>query len=164
MLAEALMTASSQFKVESRVLDLDALYSSNADVVLGKIPPSARNSILLDVPEPGAAIGAHVQGLFDARRRMVIVDSLNTMHHLFSRSGRSLSFIVSAFSVFSKANGLAVIMTKYNRLGATGPGRKGSVSELPDLEFSVRIAGEDLVLECTRGQAWAENAVVVRAT
>ena len=118
----------------------------------------------MDLPKPGSAIGQNISGLFDLQRGMVVIDSLNTLHHLLSRSGRGLSFITSALSVFCRANGSMVLMTMYKREGSPEAEGRGSLSELSDLELYARVEGDNLVMRCKRGKAWPGNALVVGTT
>ncbi len=163
-LARALMSACAKSGAGCRVLDLDAFYSSNAGLVFGGLPGKALESVLLDVPEPGEGIAAHVSALFEEGPGLLVIDSMNTLHHMLSLNGRSLSFVVAALSTFSRANGVATVIAMYRRERPVGEGRTGSIAELTDNEVHARVAGGLLILECARGEAWAGGPLVVPTT
>lgn len=153
-LGRALLQASSSEKVPCRVLDLDAFYASNADALLRGVPAEGQESVLFDVPKPGAEVADHVSRAFDGRSGLLVVDSLNTLHHLMSLSGRSLSFVVGALSMYAKANGVAAVLSMYRREGPGGPGKKGSIAELSDAQAEARVEGGSLVVTRKRGELW----------
>ncbi len=71
------------------VFDLDALYASNSDTIFGPLPVSFNQSTAIFVPDTGSSIESELPRLFYTDPRVVIVDSLNTFHHLLSPDGGS---------------------------------------------------------------------------
>ncbi len=140
------------------VLDLDAFYSSHADSVLA--PASADgDSWTLRVPAPGSDIEAEVSQLFVAPQGALILDSLNTLYHLFSlddsRSrGRRLGFALAGLSYLAKTNSKAVILGMYRREGFGRLGTARSISGLSDIAASVEVNGSELSMRTERGSAW----------
>lgn len=147
------------------VLDLDALYSSNADSVFtwDGLPEGST----VRVPPPGADIEAELSEIFRAPQRVVIIDSLNTLYHLLSvedgsSKNRRLAFAVASLSYFSKNNAKAVFLSMYKRerFGRAGSGR--AISWLSDITTSVSLLGSELVLTVERGQAWSGGELSTR--
>ena len=140
------------------VLDLDAFYSSHADSVLAPASADA-DSWTLKVPVPGSDIEAEVSQLFVAPQGALILDSLNTLYHLFSldesRSrGRRLGFALAGLSYLAKTNSKAVILGMYRREGFGRPGTARSISGLSDIAASVEVKGSELSMRTERGSAW----------
>ncbi len=141
------------------VLDLDALYSSNADVVFSSLQETSTDSTLILVPEPGAEIETEFARLFELNQKVVVVDSLNSLYHLVSQEdgtsrSRKLTFAVAGLSYLARTNGKAVILTMYRREGFIRSGTGRSISSLSDVTASVEVGGDELILRVERGQAW----------
>ncbi len=141
------------------VLDLDAFYSSNADVVLPSLPKATADSTVVFVPEPGADIEEEFAKLFESGQKVVVVDSLNSLYHLVSQEdgssrSRKLTFAVAGLSYLARTNGKAVILTMYRREGLTRSGTGRSISSLSDVTASAEVRGNELILRVERGQAW----------
>ncbi len=141
------------------ILDLDALYSSNADVVLSSLSGASAESTFIRVPEPGADIENELARLFEAEQKVFIVDSLNSLYHLVSQDdgssrSRKLAFAVAGLSYLARTNSKAVILTMYRRERFTRSGTGRSISTLSDVTASVEIRGRDLTVKVERGQAW----------
>lgn len=141
------------------VLDLDAFYSSNADIVLSPLSGASAESTSVRVPEPGADIECEFARLFEAEQKVVVVDSLNSLYHLVSREdgtsrSRKLMFAVASLSYLARTNSKAVILTMYKREGFTRSGKGRPISTLSDVTASVEIRGTELTVNVGRGQAW----------
>ncbi len=149
------------------ILDVDAFYSSNADLILAGLPAVAASSILAHVPEPRSRMETEFPVLFRTDSRVILVDNLNSLHHLLSsadaRSGsRKLAFAVASLSYLARADKKAVLFSMYrrDRTMRTGGGR--SISGLSDLTISVGTQDSELVMECERGAAWSEGRFSIR--
>jgi hypothetical protein len=140
------------------VLDLDALYSSGSDAVFATADESGGAEII--VPDPGSPAEVEVAGLTgSAPERVLVIDSLNSLYHLFSSGGlgsrnMKLAFAVALLSYIARTEKRAVFLTMYRRERAMRFGRQKSISDLSDLTVSVNIQGASLVLRCERGSAW----------
>lgn len=140
------------------VLDLDALYSSHADLVFGGLADGS-GRLTVRVPAPGSDIEAELASLFRSREQAVVIDSLNSLYHLVSTEdgrsrGRKLMFVFSSLSQFAKANGVAVIFTMYRREGSAKPGRGRSMAGLSDATASVGIRDGTVEMRVEKGSAW----------
>jgi hypothetical protein len=83
------------------ILDLDALYSSNSDRIFGGLPAAAARSMVIHVPAPDASVEAELPRLLAADSRVLIIDSLNSLHHLLSSDdarsrSRKLAFAIAS--------------------------------------------------------------------
>jgi hypothetical protein len=149
------------------VLDLDAFYSSDSDLIFSAHDGSASKSSVLRVPEPGSDTEGEFSTLFEAQQKIIIVDSLNSLYHLISLDegssrSRKLAFAVASLSYLARTNGKTVIMTMYRREGFFRGGTARSISALSDMTASVTIKGNELVVSCERGSAWPGGAFSTR--
>lgn len=147
------------------ILDLDALYSSNADLIFA--PAGQTEDSTVRVPPPGADIEKELSKLFRARQDVVIIDSLNTLYHLLSTEdgssrSRRLTFAVESLSYLARTNGKAVFLSMYRRerSGRAGSGR--AISQLSDITVSASLLGNELVFSIERGQAWSGGGLSTR--
>jgi len=141
------------------VLDLDAFYSSNSDQIFSLLAPLDPRESTIRIPEPGSDIEGELSKLFEARQRVVIIDSLNSLHHLISLEdgasrSRKLTFTVASLSYFARANGKAVILAMYRREGFYRSGKGRAISNLSDITASVGIRDGELTIRNERGPAW----------
>lgn len=140
------------------VLDIDALYSSEADFIMGNLSESQLRSVQIRIPEPGSDLEPHISSLFASNSRLLIIDSMNSLNHLLSSENRNsgsrkLSFTVAGLSYLARTSGRAVVLTMYQReLTRTGGGMP--MSNLSDITVAVERRGSELGMRCTRGQAW----------
>ncbi len=149
------------------IFDLDALYSSNSGQILGPLPITSTRSTTIFVPEPGSSIEREFSRIFATDSAVIIIDSLNTFHHLLSSEdggsrSRKLSFAVASLSYIANTGRKAVIFTMYRReaFGRVGAGR--SMSSLSEVTASVEFRGSELSIVCERGTAWPGGRFSVR--
>ncbi|HKT22301.1 MAG TPA: hypothetical protein VJR06_06830, partial [Nitrososphaerales archaeon] len=83
MFGRTLMSGIAKTEHQCAVFDLDAFYSSNADLIFEGIA-GTRASLTLNVPAPGSDIESEFSSLFRAQEKVVVIDSLNTLYHLVS--------------------------------------------------------------------------------
>ncbi len=157
--AHTVVELSAQAGESCAILDLDALYSSNADVVLSSISGAMAGSTFLRVPEPGADIEGEFARLFEAEQKVVVIDSLNSLYHFVSQEdgssrSRKLAFAVASLSYLARTNSKVVVLTMYRREGFTHSGTSKSISTLSDVTASVEISKGELTVKVERGQAW----------
>lgn len=141
------------------VFDIDAFYSSNSDEILAALPLSAAKSTRICVPEPGSNVETEILVLFRRDSEVLIVESLNTLFHLFEPSGvssknRKLAFVLVGLSYLAKTTGKTGFLVMYRRKRLTKIGGNGPISNLSDMTVSVQVSGSELRLECERGTAW----------
>jgi hypothetical protein len=141
------------------ILDLDAFYSSNADVIFSGLPAPAQESIRILLPPPGTEIESEFPRLFMARQRIVVVDSLNSLHHLLSQEtasarSRELTFAVEVLSYLARTNAEVVLLTMYRREGFARSGRSKSIAALSDVTATAEVRGEEITFRNERGRAW----------
>ncbi len=141
------------------VLDLDALYSSNADRIFAGLPVTAARSTIIHVPEPDSSVETELAKLFATDSNVLIIDSLNSLHHLLSSDdarsrSRKLAFAIASLSYLARTDRKAVLFTMYRRErpGRTGAGR--SITDLTDLAVSVEANASGVSMKCERGNAW----------
>lgn len=141
------------------ILDLDALYSSNADDIFSLLTPASAKSTVIRVPDPGSDVEGEFSRLFDAPQKVVVIDSLNSLYHLISQEdgssrSRKLTFAVAALSYLARTNGKAVILSMYRREGFTRSGTGRSISGLTDITAAVDTKDRELTVRVERGFAW----------
>jgi len=141
----------------AEILDLDALYTSNADRIFRSLGPSA--PVTLRVPEPGADIEEELAAMFEGSQGVVIVDSLNSFYHLISQEdgssrGRKLNFAIAALAYLARTNAKAILLSMYRREGFSHWGTGRSISGLSDITASVYTRGEQLLIRAERGAGW----------
>jgi len=149
------------------IMDLDALYSSNADLILSPLNEESAKSAVVRVPDPGADIEAEFSWLFEARQRFVIIDSLNSFYHLISMEdgssrSRKLAFAVASLAYLARTNGKAVILTMYRREGFNRAGTGRSITSFSDVTASVEIRDHELIVRAERGHAWPGGRFLTR--
>lgn len=148
------------------VMDLDAFYSSHADTILAPFSLQA-DSWELMVPSPGSDIESELSRLFTVTSGGVVLDSLNTLYHLFSLEdgssrGRRLAFALASLSYMARTNSKAVILCMYRREGFGRPGTTRAISGLSDITASVEVQGPELFVRTERGSAWPGGAFSTR--
>lgn len=148
------------------VLDLDALYSSNADTILGALPSSSLHRTSFIVPDPGSDVERELPRILSSGAEVVIIDSFNTFYHLLSHDdgasrGRKLSFAVASMSYLARTGSRPVFFTMYRRGGAWRQGTR-PISGLSDVTAAVRTQASELFLSCERGRAWPDGRLTIR--
>ena len=142
------------------VLDLDALYASGPGDVLGGLSRGESESVELLVPGPDEELEeALAQLLGGCRGGAVVVDSLNSLYHLFSTGGRgsrgrSLAYTSALLSYAARGAGTAAVFTMYRRDGGARPGRGRSISDATDAAAAATLGGGRLELKAQRGELW----------
>ena len=149
------------------ILDLDAFYSSNSDRLLSSFDAATAKSTHIWVPEPGSDVGLELSKLFEARQNVVIIDSLNTLHHLISMEdegsrSRRLAFVLAGLSYLARTNDKAVILSMYRRERFYRARTGRSISALSDATASVAVVGGELRIRSERGPCWPGEAFVTR--
>ena len=148
------------------VLDLDALYSSNADAILGSLPSSSMRLATFTVPDPESVVEQELPRILSSDAEVVIIDSFNTLYHLLSYGdgssrGRKLSFAVASMSYLARTGRRAMLFTMYRRGGSWRHGTR-SISDLSDVTAAVRVQDSELTISCERGKAWPEGRFSIR--
>jgi hypothetical protein len=149
-----------------RVLDIDALYSSNSEFLFGGASDGAEAAEII-VPEPGFPLEREVAGLLGSgTESALVVDSLNSLYHLLPAGGRGsrntgLAFVVALLSFAARTQGVAVILTMYVRERAGRLGRAKSISDMSDASVSASLRGGSLNLRRERGPAWPGGSLSV---
>lgn len=154
-----------QTKTSCITLDLDALYSSNADLIFRGA--DGATDVTIRVPPPGAGVEGELSYLFQTRRQAIVIDSLNSLYHLMSTEdgsskSRRLAFAVASLSFFARANAKAVVMTMYRRERLSRPGTGKSISGLSDATVSVSLEGDELAITTERGRTWVGGGFLTR--
>jgi len=147
------------------ILDLDSLYSSNADIIFSQSAGAGTSRILL--PPPGSEIEMEFPKLFEAEQRIIMIDSLNSLYHLLSQEdttsrSRKLAFAVESLSYLARTNGKVAVLTMYRREGFTRQGRSRSISGLSDMTADVEVRGYELTVRSERGRAWLGGRFSIR--
>lgn len=167
--ARSITSLTSMTKSGCAIFDIDAFYSSNSNEIMSALPPNAAMSTHVYVPEPGSNVETEFPRFFMAESGVLIIDSLNTLYHLFSLSGvssrsRKLAFVVASLSYFARTSGKVVLFTTYRREKTMKTGGGKPISDLSDLTVSVEAIDSELLMKCERGTAWPEGKVSLRIT
>ncbi|HUI86308.1 MAG TPA: hypothetical protein VLY21_04045 [Nitrososphaerales archaeon] len=140
------------------VLDMDAFYGSNSALLAEGLP--LPEDVWIHIPRVGAGGEEAVSGLFaTAKRRLEIIDDLNSLYHTFSSddqnsAGRKLTFFMNAMSFVARNDDLTIMATIYERERPAFGRRTRLFAGLGDLSVSVRREGDTLSLRCDRGAEW----------
>ncbi|MDG6898445.1 MAG: hypothetical protein JRN24_01770 [Nitrososphaerota archaeon] len=166
MFAQTLAGAIAKAGLSCIIFDLDALYSSNADLIFSGLAGAAA-SFTLEIPAPGSNIEDEFSSLFGCQQKVIVIDSLNTLYHLVSMEdgrsrGRKLMFALASLSQFAKANDGAVVLSMYRREGFAKSGKGRSISNLSDVTASVDVEGDELQIRTERGLAWPDGGLSSR--
>lgn len=138
------------------ILDLDALYSSDADIIFPRAPGT---NTTVRTPSPEAEVDSDFATLFSAPEEIVVIDSLNSLYHLMSAEdgrsrGRKFTFAMASLSFWAKTDGKAVVMSMYRRETFGRSQTNRSISNLSDVTASVALRGNELTVRADRGKAW----------
>jgi hypothetical protein len=145
------------------VVDMDAFYASNSDLLSAALPREGLERVSLYVPKVGTSGDDLVMKLFDRGQQphkdILILDDLNTLFHLLSSdnsssAGRKLAFLIALQSFVRRTNRTTALATVYEREKPIPGRRSKSFSELADTNVSVAHSGDELILKCERGAAW----------
>jgi hypothetical protein len=141
------------------ILDLDALYSSNSDRIFGRLPVAAGRSTVIHVPAPDSSVETELVKLFASDSQVLIIDSLNSLHHLLSSDdarsrSRKLAFAIASLSYLARTDRKAVLFTMYKRERPVRTGARRSIADLTDLTVLVETDESEASLKCVRGSAW----------
>lgn len=164
--ARTVMHALATARLPCVILDLDAFYSTNADLIFRKLPGDL-TSFEPRVPAPGVDIEAEFSSMFRAEPRAIVVDSLNSLYHLLSQedgrsSGRKILFALEALSQFARANTKPVILSMYKREGLAKQARGRSIATLTDVTASAESDGYRLRILTEKGTAWPGGSASIR--
>jgi hypothetical protein len=139
------------------VLDIDALYSSNSDYVFAPLSERQAQAVEVLVPNPESDLESSIAALLASESsKTIIIDSLNSLYHLFSTGGsslrgRKLAFVMACFSYISRTERRAVLITMYQRESTTRIGGGRQISGLSDHTISAELGGNALTLRYNRG-------------
>jgi hypothetical protein len=155
--ARSVISLLTQTSEAAEILDLDALYASNADDIF-RLPGSPA-TLTIRVPEPGADIEEEFAAMFEGDQRIIIVDSLNSFYHLISQEdgssrGRKLYFAMAALTYLARTNARTVLLSMYRREGLARWGSGRSISALSDITASVDTRNQELLIRAERGPGW----------
>ncbi len=165
--ASAMVGILAKARIPCAVLDLDAFYSSNSDRIFTSMDASTVSSTEIRVPQPGLDVEPEFSSLFEARQKVVIIDSLNSLYHLVSLEdgssrSRKLSFALTSLSYMARTNGKAVVLSMYRREGLYRAGTGRSISALSEAAVAVAIRGESLDMTVERGSVWPGGVFSIR--
>ena len=165
--AETVMALLERAGEACAIIDLDALYTSNSDRIFSRLDSTTPKATSIRVPEPGVDIETEFSTLFEVQQKVVIIDSLNSFHHLLAledRTSRSrkLSFAIASLSYFARANDRAAILTMYRREGLAHGGTGRSISAMSDATASARVTGGALIVRSERGPIWPSGGLSIR--
>lgn len=165
--ASAMVGLLAEARSPCAILDLDAFYSSNSDKIFPSMDAPTAASTEIRVPRPGLDVEREFSRLFDARQKVVIIDSLNSLYHLVSLEdgssrSRKLSFALASLSHLARTNEKAVVLSMYRREGLNRAGTGRSISTLSEATAAVAISGERLSMTVERGALWPGGALSIR--
>jgi hypothetical protein len=148
------------------VLDLDAFYASNADIILGTLPTESIRSTAFTIPDPQSRVEGELPRIVSSGADVIIIDSFNTLYHLLSYGdgssrGRKLAFAVASMSYLARTNRKVVFLTMYRRMGFWRQGTR-PISSLSDVTAAARVQGSAITVSCERGKAWPSGSFSIR--
>jgi hypothetical protein len=163
--ARTLMRSLASAGLSCIVLDLDAFYSSNADLIFAGLPGDP-TSFQVRIPQPGSDIEAEFSALFESERKAVVIDSLNSLYHLISMDdgsarGRKMMFALASLSLFARTNKRLVILSMYRREGLSKGGRGRSVANMSDITALAKMKDSGMEFRTERGSAWPGGALSI---
>jgi len=143
-----------------RLLDLDAFYSSNLEVLARGVPRENLSGFDIMLPEPGSDTEATLAAVFlQGGDQPLLIDSANTLYQLLSASNpraatRKFAFFISALSSWAKSNGRPAIASIYDRRPALHRKASRSLADVFDNSVSLSVKPDGLAFRCERGTAW----------
>jgi hypothetical protein len=155
--ARSIISLLAQTPEAAEILDLDALYASNADHIFRSLGSPA--TVILRVPEPGADIEEELAAMFEGDQGVIIIDSLNSFYHLISQEdgssrSRKMHFAMAALAYLARTNAKAILLSMYRREGFARWGTGRSISGLSDITASVEARRQELFIRAERGPSW----------
>jgi len=144
------------------IFDIDAFFSSNSDEILARFPSEISKSVCIYVPDPLSNTESEFSRVFKTNSEVIIVQSLNTLYHLFQGSAigsrtRKVAFAMICLSHFAQAGRKIVMVVMYGRDKVIKIGGGGSISDFSDATISVEEVRHGLSLKCARGELWPEG-------
>lgn len=165
--ARAVMSAVALSGDTLSILDLDALYSSNADTIFAHVAGEAVKSTRFYIPKPGSSLEREFPSLFAIDSTAILIDSLNSLNHLLSSPdrgtrSRKLAFTMASLSYLARTNEKAALITMYRREKPTRVAKGRPISSLSDLTISVEVQDSQLLMKSERGSAWPGGRFSIR--
>ena len=149
------------------IFDADAFCSSNSVEILSALTLEAAKSTHIYLPEPGSSIETELPRFIRTGSEVFMIESLNTIYHLFSSSGtnsrsRKFAFAVVSLSYLARTSGKTGLFIMYRREKIMRAGGGGSISDLSDTTVSAETTGSGLLMKCERGTAWPDGRFSLR--
>lgn len=149
------------------ILDIDAFFSANSDQILAGLPPNITKLVRISVPDPNSDTESEFSKVFRTDSEVIIIQSLNTLYHLFQSSGvgsrtRKVGFAIACLSYFAKTGGKVVSVIMYGRDKVMKIGGGGSISDFSDATILVESTPRGLSLKCERGVLWPAGEFYLR--
>jgi hypothetical protein len=167
--AQLILNLASSLKWRVLVLDTDAFYAANIILVSEKQPDFQKRGVFIRIPTKDSKLEDWLVDSLFARCELLILDDLNTLHHLLSaleaKSGsRKLHFIERTLSYLARLDNKTVILTLYKSvMDSTTHGESTrSLSKQSDLVVSVELQDSFVRFTCEEERAWAGNLFSVR--
>lgn len=161
LLARFALGCLATLRTRTLIFDTSCLYRANTEILTSGLPDEfMRNTSVITVstnysPETSLA------GLVMKEAKAIIIDDLNTLHNLLSRSDRSSSIhklflLLRMLSYEARANGRTIITTIYRRAGTPlEKGPKRSLSAVADLRVIAETTKpSSLTFKCNEIESW----------
>lgn len=150
-LSRCLLGCAGVLSIETTVLDTDAYFASNMDLLVGKAP--APTGQLMTLPEGGLEVSSLVP-LLSSKTAMLLVDDLNSLYSLAAGGARQLGALMRMFSYNARLNGTWAVATAYMaELEERRTPNPRSVVTAGDVLVDTQMDGETLKL------TWPDGAV-----
>jgi len=164
--ARSVMVYVAEAGLSCTVFDLDALYSSNSEILFSNLPQSWIDSMEIIVPDLRITMDDAFPQIISRSSEVIIIDSLNTLYHLLgadegASKSRVLYFLISALSYLASSGKKIVILTMYKREGFGRSGSK-SISSFSSVTSAVQAKGEGLFARTVKGVAWPGGGLPIR--
>jgi len=145
------------------VFDTDALYASNAPLILDGLEKTETSVF---IPRLGRGIRHSILDFLQVTDLSTILfDNLNSLLRLFSaedRNGanRQFAFTMAILSHIAKTNGLAVMATAYRQSKRDKTTIRAPFYELADLTMNVEVKAGQIEFRCTKTSLWQDGHYV----
>ncbi len=143
------------------ILDTDAFYASNSNLLVTRLSEECLGRVALTIPA-GDTIQTTLTSSVFSSYEFLIIDDLNTIYHLMSTENRSaireLTALTRVLSYFCRENDITVILVAYSAgEGLKREASKRSLFHMGDVSVSTKVNNDKIQFTCDYGKAWSDN-------
>jgi len=145
------------------IFDTSSLYGTNIHRITEGLPKEFLQQSSLITP-PSQHIEEALANLFTMKTRAILIDDLNSLHHLISSdkhgSGTQRLFsLLRLLSYQARVTDLCVFWTLYRAEGDSSPEKatRRSLAAAADLEISTKVHSNRITFACNEATGWPNN-------